>query len=80
VSGRGERSFVRALTGWVAIVASLVLMALGFARMILGLRAAGYGSTEVAVALALMGAAGGLLALGISLLIWEASIRYGIRR
>jgi hypothetical protein len=64
----------------VSIGVGLVMVALGFARMIAGLQTSGYGSTGVIVSLAVLGAGGGLVALGIALLIWEISVRYGIPR
>lgn len=73
-------SFARAVFGAVFMVASLVGVATGFVRLLSGLRDAGYGSPEVQAALVWMTASGALMAIGICLLIWEVSIRYGIRK
>jgi hypothetical protein len=75
-----QGSFSRAVFGAVFLVASLVGITIGFIRLVAGLRGAGYGSPEVQVALGWLGVSGGLLAIGICLLIWEVSIRYGIRK
>jgi hypothetical protein len=74
------RSTIRLIAGVVSLVASLVVVAAGMLRMVKGLESSGYGSSPVTNALILLSAGGGLLALGISLLIWEVSIRYEIRQ
>jgi hypothetical protein len=80
VSGFDERSVARAVVGYVSIAVALIVIAIGFARMIAGLQTGGYGSTAVTLSLVILGTGGGLMAFGIGLLIWEVSIRYGIRR
>jgi hypothetical protein len=80
VSGSEERSATRAVCGSLAIAIAIVVIALGFGRMIAGLQTGGHGSATVTMSLVLFGTGGGLLALGISLLIWELSVRYGIRK
>jgi hypothetical protein len=72
-------SILRSVVGTVCLVASLVVMPVGFVMMIRALERSGYGSTSVAQALAVLAAGGGLLGLGIALLIWELSVRYNIR-
>jgi hypothetical protein len=57
----------------------LVALPAGFVMMVRVLETAGYGSSGVTGALAVLGAGGGLLGMGIALLIWELSIRYDVR-
>jgi len=76
----GPRSFARMLIAVTSLVSSLVVIAAGFVWMVTGLQAGGYGTSAVTTALAILGVGGGLMALGIALLIWEVSVRYGIRR
>lgn len=73
------KSFVRMLTAVVALVSSLVVIAAGFVWLVTGLQAGSYGTPAMGPALAILGLGGGLMALGIALLIWEMSVRYGIR-
>lgn len=75
-----EGSFARAVFGLVFLVASLVGVTIGFVQLVTGLQGPGYGSPEVRTALTWMVTSGGLMAIGICLLIWEVSIRYGIRK
>ncbi len=76
----GERSFARGLFGVVFLVASVIVLAAGFAQMLIGLTGPGYGSSAMWISFAVLGVGGGLMSLGLGLLIWEASIRYGIPR
>lgn len=76
----GPRSVTRTITGLVALVGSVVVIAAGFVLMVTALQAGGYGTSAVTLALVVLALGGGLLALGIALLIWEMSVRYGIRR
>lgn len=75
----GPSSPIRAITGGVALVGSFAFTAGGFAQMVTSLEAGRYGTWSITVALALLGIGGGLLATGIGLLIWEYSIRHGVR-
>lgn len=75
-----EGSFARAVFGLVFLVASLVGVTIGFIQLVAGLQGPGYGSPQVDTALMWLVASGGFLAIGICLLIWEVSIRYGIRK
>jgi len=72
-------SFIRGVAGAVCLVASLVALPAGFVMMVRALETAGYASGGVTGALAVLGAGGGLLGMGIALLIWELSIRYDVR-
>lgn len=73
-------SFARAVFGLVFLVASLVGVTIGFVQLMAGLQGPGYGSPEVQMALIWMTGSGALMAIGICLIIWEVSIRYGIRK
>lgn len=76
----GPKSLPRTLAGVIALIASMLVIAAGFIRLVTALQAGGYGTSAVTWALVVLGLGGGLLALGIALLIWELSVRYGIRR
>lgn len=71
-------SFARAVFGIVFLVVSLIGMTIGFVELMAGLHGPGYGSPEVRMALYWMAGSGALLAIGICLVIWEVSIRYGL--
>ena len=73
-------SLPRAVFSAVFVVASLVGLTIGFVSLVAALQGPGYGSPEVRAALTWMGVSGGVMAVGICLLIWEVSIRYGIRK
>ena len=68
-------SLVRAILGVVALLSSFVVLAIGFGLLIVDLQR----SSMVRPVATLM-AGGFLLASGVALLIWEVSVRYGIRR
>jgi TRAP-type C4-dicarboxylate transport system permease small subunit len=74
-----KRSVLRAIGGVVCLVASFVVLPAGFILMVGALESSGYGSAGVTRGLAVLAAGGGLLGLGIALLIWELSVRYGVR-
>ncbi len=80
MTGPQQGSFARAVFGTVFMVASVVAIAMGFVQLTSGLQGAGYGSPEVRRALTWMSIGGAVLAIGMCLLIWEVSIRYGIRK
>jgi hypothetical protein len=63
----------------VCLFGSLVVLPAGFIMMVRALESGGYGSQAVTRALAVLGAGGGLLGVGIALLIWELSVRYNVR-
>lgn len=73
-------SIPRAVAGIVSLVMAMVVIAAGFVLLVGTLQAGGYNTRGMIAALGVLGAGGGLLALGIGLLIWELSGRYGIRR
>jgi hypothetical protein len=74
-----RKSLLRALIGVVALLSSLIVIPIGFVLLVTD----GQGGSSVrnlARPLGVLMAGGGLLALGIATLIWEMSVRYGIRR
>lgn len=74
-------SLIRSVVGAVALVVSLVTIAAGFVNLVSTLQNEGDSTGAVLVApIAVFALGGGLLALGIGLIIWEVSIRYGIRK
>ena len=70
---------IRYVAGMVCLLSALVVLAGGFAQMVIALETGGYGTSRITYALGVLGAGGGLLATGIAVLIWEYSIRYGVR-
>jgi hypothetical protein len=72
-------STIRTIAGGVCLVASLVVLPAGFIQMVRALEMGGYATGGVTFALWWLGAGGGLLGMGIALLIWEMSVRHGIR-
>jgi hypothetical protein len=70
---------VRYVSGLVLLAAALVTLLSGGLMMVGALERGGYGTSSVDRSLALLATGGGFLAIGISLLIWELSIRHNIR-
>jgi hypothetical protein len=68
-------SLPRAIVGVVSLISSLVVIPIGFVLLIADAHA-----PSMVRPLAVLMAGGFLLATGIALLIWEVSVRYGIRR
>jgi hypothetical protein len=77
---RSRRSLLRLIAGLVLFLAAIGTAVAGFSRLFAALDAHGHGSTAVRHALIWMGAAGGGLGAGISLLIWEFSVRLSEER
>ena len=75
----GGGSSIRYVSGAVILVAALVTLLSGGLMMVGALERGGYGTSSVDRALTVLAAGGGFLAIGISLLIWELSIRHNIR-
>jgi len=69
------KSLVRAVLGVVALLVSLVVIPIGFVLLVLDAE-----RHEMTRSLSVLMAGGFFLAFGIALLIWELSVRYGIRR
>jgi hypothetical protein len=72
-------STLRTLIGVVCLASSLVIIAASFVLMVRALEVSGYGSPGVTRALLWMAGGGAALGAGMALLIWEFSVRYGIR-
>jgi hypothetical protein len=80
MAGAPERkSLLRALVGVVSLVSSLIVIPLGFVVLITDAQS-GSSGRSLTRPLGVLMAGGGLLALGVAMLIWEVSVRYGIRR
>jgi hypothetical protein len=73
--GPESASLLRAVLGVVALLTSFVVIPIGFVLLIIDLE-----QSSMVRPLATLMAGGFLLASGIALLIWEMSVRYGIRR
>jgi len=78
-SGRQGGSPARYVGGAVCLIASMVTLASGFVQMVRALERGGYGTTSITYALVWLGVGGGLLGLGVSLMIWELSVRHNVR-
>ena len=74
-----NRSTIRIIAGIVCLASSLVVLPAGFIQMVQALEGGGYATGGVRFALWWLAAGGGLLGTGIALLIWEMSVRHGIR-
>lgn len=70
-------SLLRALLGVVLVAAAIATAFRGLSALNDALIASGHGSAEVRTALIWLGAAGGGLGAGVSLLIWEFAVRFG---
>lgn len=74
-----RKSLLRALIGVVSLLSSLIVIPIGFVLLV-NEGQGGSSARTLARPLGVLMAGGGLLALGIAMLIWELSVRYGIRR
>jgi hypothetical protein len=72
-------STARYLAGVVLLIAAIVTLLGGGLMMVRTLERGGYGTPGIDRALTMLAAGGGLLAVGVSLLIWEISVRHDIR-
>lgn len=72
-------STLRAIIGVVCMAMSLAIIAASFVLFVRALELSGYGSQPWKTALMWMSGGGALLAVGMSCLIWELSVRYNIR-
>jgi hypothetical protein len=77
--GPQHGSPVRYVAAMVALFGALVTLPAGAIQMVRSLERGGYGTSSIDVALIWLGLGGGLLGIGISLLIWELSVRHNIR-
>jgi hypothetical protein len=76
---REPKSLLRAVIGVVSLIASLIVIPIGFVLLIVNADP-GNPSRSLRLPVGVLMAGGGLLALGIAMLIWELSVRYDIRR
>ena len=74
-----QGSSVRYVIGMVSLIGALVALPAGGIQMVRTLERGGYGTSGIDVALLWLGVGGALLGIGISLMIWELSIRHDIR-
>jgi hypothetical protein len=74
------KSFLRALIGVVSLVLSMIVIPAGFVLLVTDMQAGPANRRTMMNALGVLSIGGGLLALGVSMLIWEMSVRYGVRR
>ena len=76
---RRQGSAIRYVIGMVSLIGALVALPAGGIQMVRTLERGGYGTSDIDVALMWLGAGGALLGVGISLMIWELSVRHNIR-
>jgi hypothetical protein len=74
-----SKSRLRAIAGTVSLLASLVVIPIGFVLLVTD-SGGGGGLRGLTRPLGVLTAGGALLACGIALLIWELSVRYDVRR
>jgi hypothetical protein len=74
------KSFFRAFVGVSALLLSIIIIPVGFVLLVTGIQGGGDRARAMAAALGVLAIGGGLMALGVSLLIWEMSVRYGVRK
>jgi hypothetical protein len=70
---------IRYVVAGVCLISAMVCLPAGFIQMVLALERGGYGTSSITYAIAWLGLGGGLLGLGIALMIWELSVRHGVR-
>ena len=78
-TGPAPGSSIRYVSGMVSLLVAMVTLLSGGIMMVQALERGGYGTSSVDRAVTVLVAGGAFLALGISLLIWELSIRHNIR-
>lgn len=74
-----QPSSIRYVTAGVCLIGAMVCLPAGFIQMVLVLQRGGYGSHSQGYAIAWLALGGGLLGLGMALMIWELSVRHGVR-
>lgn len=74
-----QGSPIRYVTAMVSLAGAMVALPAGAIQMVRTLERGGYGTTSINFALIWLGVGGGLLGIGVSLLIWELSVRHNIR-
>jgi hypothetical protein len=74
-----QGSSIRYVAAMVSLFGAMVALPAGAMLMVRTLERGGYGTTSINIALVWLGVGGGLLGIGVSLLIWELSVRHNIR-
>lgn len=74
-----QPSPIRYLTAGVCLIGAMVCLPAGFIQMVLALQGGGYGTSSMVFPILWLALGGGLLGLGIALMIWEMSVRHGVR-
>ncbi len=69
----------RYVTAGVCLMGAMVCLPAGFIQMILALQRGGYGTSSLTLPIVWLAVGGGLLGMGIALMIWEMSVRHGVR-
>lgn len=77
--GPHHGSPIRYVAAMVSLFGAMVAIPGGAIQMIRSLERGGYGTTSIDIALIWLGVGGALLGMGISLLIWELSVRHNVR-
>jgi len=77
--GPQHGSPIRYVAAMVSLFGAMVAIPGGAVQMIRTLERGGYGTTSIDIALIWLGVGGALLGMGISLLIWELSVRHNVR-
>ena len=75
----GPSSPIRYVAAILSFFGAMVALPGGAIQMIRSLERGGYGTTSIDLALIWLGVGGGLLGIGVSLMIWEISVRHNIR-
>ena len=78
-AGPQHGSPIRYVSAMVSLFGAMVALPAGGIQLVRSLERGGYGTTSIDVALVWLGIGGGLLGVGVSLLIWELSVRHNIR-
>jgi hypothetical protein len=74
-----KSSPTRYITAGVCLIGAMVCLPAGFIQMVVALQRGGYGTTSITYAVGWLALGGGLLGLGMALMIWELSVRHGVR-
>ena len=74
-----QASPIRYVAAMVSLCGAMVSLSAGAIQMVRTLERGGYGTVGINFALIWLGVGGGLLGIGVSLLIWELSVRHNTR-
>ena len=64
----------------LSLVLSMIVLPAGFVLLVSGLQSGSDDTRSMVNALGVLSIGGGLMALGVAMLIWEMSVRYGVRK